>query len=550
MAVRNIDVRPSLVQLLVAAVLLCWATFASAQDWTYRARPGDTLWDLGARYLKANVPWQQLQAHNRISDPYRLAPGLTLRFPIAWLRVQPAPARVVALRGPVQVSDPVNGTRPLQADMLLPIGSQLQTGDDASVTLSFADDSRLQLRENSLLQLDKLSSYGTTGMVDTRMRLQRGRSSNQVTPARGPASRYIITAPTATSSVRGTLFRVNAGDEDSAATTEVVEGRVQVGNRAGKRLINAGHATLIPAPGTAPAAARPLLPPPQLMEAQLRLQSLPLLAAWQPMDAARGYRVEVVPAATPDILLFAREVSTPQIRIDNLPPGQLRLLVRAIDADEVEGLDAARDFSVPDGLPAPLTIAPLHGQTVHQLQPRFQWAKVAGATGTVLQIADNADFRNPLLEQQTSTQHLRIGSPLPAGSYFWRLASIDGDSAPGRYGQALPLQLSDAPATTPLDSAKDSKGRLTLRWPADAAAERYRVQVSRKADFSRLLLDEHVDTPEVAFKQPWRGGTLHVRVQAIEEDGYAGAFSAPQQIQLRCRLCYGVGAGVLLLLAL
>ena len=159
MAVRNIDVRPSLVQLLVAAVLLCWATFASAQDWTYRARPGDTLWDLGARYLKANVPWQQLQAHNRISDPYRLAPGLTLRFPIAWLRVQPAPARVVALRGPVQVSDPVNGTRPLQADMLLPIGSQLQTGDDASVTLSFADDSRLQLRENSLLQLDQLSSH-------------------------------------------------------------------------------------------------------------------------------------------------------------------------------------------------------------------------------------------------------------------------------------------------------------------------------------------------------------------------------------------------------
>lgn len=550
MTVTNIGVRPSPLQLLAAALLLCWATLANAEDWTYRARPGDTLWDLSTRYLKSDVQWQQLQAHNRIADPYRLAPGQSLRFPIAWLRVQPAPARVVALRGQAQVSDPRNGTRPVQVDMLLPIGSQLQTGDDASVTLSFADDSRLQLRENSLLQLDQLSSYGATGMVDTRMRLQRGRNSNQVTPARGPASRYIITTPTATSSVRGTLFRVNAGDQDRPAATEVLQGRVQVGNRAGQRLIGGGHATLIRAPGTAPAQAHALLPAPQLLQAQLRLQPLPLLAAWQSMPAAKHYRVEVVLAATPDVVLFAREVSDPRIRIDSLPPGQLRLLVRAVDTDDVEGLDAEHDFAVPEGLPAPLTLSPLHGQTVHQLQPRFRWAKVAGATGSVLQIADNPDFLQPVVEQQASSQQLRIHSPLPAGSYFWRLASVDGDNSPGRYGQALPLQLSDAPVATPLDTAKDHKGLLTLRWPADGAARHYRVQISRKPDFSRLLLDEHVDTPEIAFKQPWRGGTLHVRVQSIEDDGYAGTFSTPQQIQLRCRLCYGVGAGALLMLAL
>ncbi|MGE8225252.1 MAG: FecR family protein, partial [Stenotrophomonas sp.] len=180
---RNTAVRPSLLLLLATVLLFCWAGIASAQDWNYRARPGDTLWDLGARYLKNDVQWQQLQAHNQISDPYRLVPGQTLRFPIIWLRVQPAPARVAALRGQVQVSDPVNGSRPLQADMLLPIGTQLQTGEDASVTLVFADDSRLQLRENSQLQLDQLSSYGATGMVDTRVRLQRGRSSSHVTPA-------------------------------------------------------------------------------------------------------------------------------------------------------------------------------------------------------------------------------------------------------------------------------------------------------------------------------------------------------------------------------
>ena len=547
---RNTNVRPSLLQLLLAAFLLCWATVASAQDWTYRARPGDTLWDLGARYLKADVPWQRLQAHNQIDDPYRLAPGQNLRFPISWLRVQPAPARVLAMRGHAEASDPVNGTRPLQAGMLLTIGSRVQTGDDASVTLGFADDSRLQLRENSQLQLDQLSSYGATGMVDTRIRLQRGRSSSQVTPARGPASRYIITAPTATSSVRGTLFRVNAGDENSPASTEVVEGHVQVGNQGGQRVIDAGHATLVRATGTAPTQQQKLSAPPALLESQLRLQPLPLLAAWQPVDGATRYRVEIVLAAAPDVQLFAREVSAPQIQIDTLPPGQLRLLVRAVDADGVEGLDAERDFSVPEGLPAPLTLAPTHGQTLHQLQPRFEWAKVADATGTVLQVADNPAFVQPLIEQTSRSQQLRISHPLAAGGYFWRVASLDAQGAPGRYGQALPLQLSDAPLATPLQSDTVHKGQLTLRWPADSDAGHYRVQIARDADFSRLLLDRQTDAPEVSFKRPWRGGNLHVRVQSIADDGYAGMFSTPQQIQLSCRLCYGLGAGALLLLAL
>lgn len=537
-------------QLLLAALLFCSATVASAQDWTYRARPGDTLWDLGARYLKANVRWQQLQAHNQIDDPYRLAPGQSLRFPIRWLRVQPAPARVLALRGHAETNDSAHGTRPLQQGMLLTIGSVVRTGDDASVTLGFADDSRLQLRENSQLLLDQLSSYGATGMVDTRIRLQRGRSSSQVTPARGPASRYIITAPTATSSVRGTLFRVNAGDQNSPASTEVVEGHVQVGNQGGQRVIDAGHASLVRAAGTAPSQPQALPPAPALLDSQLRLQPLPLLAAWQPVAGATRYRVEVVLAATPDVQLFAREVSALQIQIDTLPPGQLRLLVRAVDADGVEGLDAARDFSVPEGLPAPLTLAPMHGQTLHQLQPRFEWAKVADATGTVLQIADNASFAQPLIEQASRSQQLRIPRPLPAGGYFWRVASLDPQGAPGRYGQALPLQLSDAPLTTPLQSEKLHKGQLTLRWPADSDAHHYRVQIARDAGFSRLLLDQQTDTPEVSFKRPWRGGNLHIRVQSIADDGYAGMFSTPQQIQLPCRLCYGAGVGALLLLAL
>lgn len=42
-------------RLLMLLALLLPAFPLLAQDWTYRVRPGDTLWDLGARYLKPSV---------------------------------------------------------------------------------------------------------------------------------------------------------------------------------------------------------------------------------------------------------------------------------------------------------------------------------------------------------------------------------------------------------------------------------------------------------------------------------------------------------------
>lgn len=134
---------------LLCALLLL-PTVAAAQDWNYRVRPGDTLWDLGGVYLKPSVRWQQLQQHNRIDNPYQLPPGQLLRFPISWLRIEPAPARVLSVRGKVELSGADGrATRAILAGEQLHIGDTIETEGDSSVTLEFADASRLQLREYS-----------------------------------------------------------------------------------------------------------------------------------------------------------------------------------------------------------------------------------------------------------------------------------------------------------------------------------------------------------------------------------------------------------------
>lgn len=531
--------------LLCALCLLPAA--AGAQDWNYRVRPGDTLWDLGGVYLKANVPWQQLQQHNRIDNPYRLPPGQLLRFPIGWLRVEPVPARVLAVRGKVElIAADGSANRPLRAGEQLHIGDSVQTLADASATLEFADASRLQLREYSRLRLDQLSRYGRTGMVDTRVRLQQGRASNRVTPARGPASRYIIDAPTATSSVRGTVFRVSAGEGAQAGATEVLEGKVQVGNPHGQRLVRPGQASRSMSAERAPEAVSGLLPAPQLRTDASRLGPLPVLLAWQPVDGADHYRIEVVQADTPEILLFATTTERTEQAIGDLPPGALRVLLRAVDAQGVEGIDASADVLLSDQPPPPLTISPLQDQVVNGDRPRFRWSQAPDAASSVLQIADEPQFLRPLREQSSHGTDLRLQAPLPPGQYYWRVASRDGQGHQGRYGQALSLQLTDAPIDPALQPPEAADGQLTLRWQAGSQGQRYRVQVDRRGDFSAPLVDATVEQPQVSFKRPW-SGTLHVRVQYIDDDGHAGDFSPAQQVKLPCRLCYGAGGGALLL---
>ena len=73
------------------------------------------------------MSWEELQNHNAIANPYRLPPGQVLRFPIAWLRVEPAPARVVAVRGQVDVSAGGEPAAAVREGMRLPIGSHIQS---------------------------------------------------------------------------------------------------------------------------------------------------------------------------------------------------------------------------------------------------------------------------------------------------------------------------------------------------------------------------------------------------------------------------------------
>lgn len=524
-------------------LLLACSPLASAEDWSYRIRPGDTIWDLAGEYLKPGIPWQRLQAHNGISNPYQLPPGSTVRFPLAWLHLQPARARVIAVRGQALVDGIGSGKAvPATEGMQLGVGALLRTARDATLTLEFADHTRLLLQGGSELRLDRLSQYGKSGMVDTRLRLQRGRITNSVTPSNGASPAFIVDTPNATSAVRGTRFRVNA--EESRTQTEVTEGSVAVGAGSRNSLVKHGYGAVVAAGQATPIRAVPLLPAPDLSGVPATLNGARAEVKWRALEQARRYRVQASNTATFDTLVADLETTDPLANLPVLQDGAYFLRVRAVDAQGLEGYDATTRF-VAETLPEPpFAIAPKADSLVREVQPEFHWADVADAAGYRFELADNAGFERPLSFQEKGTR-TRAPQALAPGRYYWRIASDASNGRQGPYSDSIAFTVQPLPEAGEIEDETGDSRSVTFHWRAGEAGQRYRFQLSRSPDFKHTRIDQVVDQSQITLPK-LRAGTWYLRAQAIGSDGYEAPFPPAQRVKVPCGVCKGIAAGGML----
>jgi hypothetical protein len=272
----------------LAAILLAVGP-ARAQPtsvWLYSARPGDTIGDLSRTHLTDWQRWPELQAINRIEDAKRIPPGWILRFLVDWLRAVPAEARPVAVEPPAQVRDAGQPAwQPLAVDRPLGDGAAVATGPDGSVTLRFADGSRMLVPGGTTIVLERLRRLDGTPLADSAFRLEQGR----VVPTDVPSgSRMAVRSPPATTSVRGTSFRLALDQGAAELDTEVLTGCVTVAAQGRDRPVGGGFGTTTRA-GEVPRAAVPLLPPPDVARIPPRVERVPFAVELGPLAGAVGY---------------------------------------------------------------------------------------------------------------------------------------------------------------------------------------------------------------------------------------------------------------------
>jgi len=534
---------------LIAVTAYAPHTFAAPADWNYRVRPGDNLWDLAARYLKPDVSWQKLQDYNQVADPLHLPPGSTMHFPVGWLRQGPAPATVVAVIGHATAKPSGDAPAvPVITGMSVGYGTELDTEADTSLTLQLADGSRVLLQANSALVLDRLSAYGRTGMVDTRIRLKRGRVNSDVTPLNGSAARFTVSTPNTISSVRGTHFRVVADDSDGSARTEVVGGHVDVGNNTRHVMVNGGRGVATAAGGK-PGEPQTLLAGPSVDCPTQPVVQSPAQIHWKPLDGAANYRVQVAPNDRFEALVLDAVVDATQTTLPSLPDGPHAIRVRGIDADRMEGLDTTCTFVIAAHPQPPLIIEPQPNSKVRATRPPFRWTESVEADSYAWQLSTDEDFHQLLASNDTVRgSDVRAPQPLPYGHYVWRIASRDKDGKLGPYTAAMPFDLVPEPPAPEPGAPKREHGDFVLSWPGGTPGQRYHIQLARKADFADVAVDQTLDQPELSLRK-LPHGRWYARVQTIDTDGYAGPWGAVQRTRVPCAACRwaAAGGGVVLL---
>lgn len=504
---------------------------AAASEWLYTVRPGDNLWNITERHLKHIRYWKRLWTLNQVEDPWRILPGTRLRIPLDWVKLRPAPARVLDIRGQV-FARRANQQQAIAAvpGMELATGDQLTTGPQSSATIEFGDRSSMLVESESELVFDMLRAYGDSGFVDTRVRLNRGGTEHKVSPRPGrDTPRYEIITPAATSVVRGTLYRMDAARDQDASATEVLGGLVKIEAAGQSRLVPEGFGVVARRDAPPPVPKR-LLPAPVFGERPAPFERVPVRLELPAVEGAAAYRLQVADTQQFLTLRYDAVLATPRVGDINLPDGDYILRLRGIDATGLEGLDAYQGFSIDARPEPPILVSPAPAAQFGTDQVELAWARPEGAVAFHLQVAREATFAQPLVDiQDVDKAGYVLDGLTDPGLYHWRLATRDASGETGPFSDPQSFKrLVDAPVFEASDVAKDE---VTFRWARGLPGDSYELQVARDAAFTDILETQRVSEPTHRITRP-ESGVYFLRVRTIDQAGDPGPFGATQRIEI------------------
>jgi len=405
---------------------------SQAEEWIYTTRPNDTLWDISKKYLKNVSYWERLQTHNTVDIAKHLSPGTKLRIPLEWLKIEAAPAIVVSVTGNVSLKTSDNAsTKSLTSKQTVSIGDRVTTGDNGSALIQFADGSNLLVQKNSQVIFNTLSAYGETGMVDTQLRLQKGRVETAVKPLRGSFSRYEITTPAAVAAVRGTKFRVAYTNKNEIMASEVVKGNISVEAEGIVQSLNKGFGS-ITEKGKAPQPPVQLLNKPDLTALPAKIRRLPFIFQWPSLNDAGQYRIQISPAQHAESLSIEALNDSAEYSLNTLEDGQYILRVRGLDKNDLEGFNAEHLFSIDTNFPIVTLINPVNKPELTNELLAFEWTQEQGAVTYHLQVATDTEFKNIVHDEVTNLNIVKLKEDLAENSYYWRVIAVDNEGHEGK----------------------------------------------------------------------------------------------------------------------
>lgn len=498
----------------------------TAQEWHYTLRPADKLQDVGKKFLNNRYSWTDIVHYNHIDNIASVEPGSIIRIPMQWLKHQPKPAKVMSISGSAQIKR-INSTvfNTIKSNMPVYVGDEIATRN-GTVLIKLADGSIVRLEKNSNLVFNKLSHFGKTGMVDTRIRLKKGTVSSEVSPL-VKGSRYEITTPSAVAAVRGTKFRLESSQKDTKI--EVTEGSVDFSHRHGKTIVQAGEGARIKQGSTT--IERSLLPAAPTAQFEDRvITDLPATLKWKDQQNAQAYRYELTDKN--NTRLQSAKLDKPNVNLDHVNNGNYKIALRAIDNKGFEGIDATTDLSVNIPSETAELLKPLDSSILDIRKPAFSWKNKDSSTLSKLEIAYEDDFSNILTNFNFEPlNRTTLQKDLPPGEYFWHVLTLSDDMRTSA-SETRKLTVLGRLKPVRILSVNYIDNQVGLFWMSVDYAERYVLQISNSSSFQKILKEETLDKTKAHLRLT-PGKRYYARVKAVGDERFTSDFGPVKELFIK-----------------
>jgi predicted phage tail protein len=196
------------------------------------------------------------------------------------------------------------------------------------------------------------------------------------------------------------------------------------------------------------------------------------------------------------------------------------------------------EFEIKDLPPSiPALVSPANQALGQELTGILQWEDVATANNYRVQVSESSSFSTLVVDQGSLVDNqFSYTLPKSGTKYYWRVMASNGAgnsswSSIWSFTTKTSVQVPGIPVLSA--PAKDSSipvGKTTFSWNTVSGAEKYRLQVSKEAQFNSPTYDVYNlpgTSVELDVKDP---GTYYWRVSASNQGG-SGAFSAASTFQ-------------------
>lgn len=481
-------------------------------EWTYTVDAEDTVQDIAKRFLTKGIPSSRILRHNNLVDADELETGDTIKLPLSWLQQQPEPARAASVSGQVMLLSGRNGRkRPLTSGALIRVGDEI-ISHSGSTSVELADGSVIRLSPNSRLAFNRLTRYGKSGMVDTRLRLNDGELETQVEPFLEDGSRFEIETPSAVAAVRGTMFTLQT--DPTGTDLRVTDGTVAFGPRGKTRVIPEGYSARVANGGSGDMSIRRLPPAPEMNQLPAQITQLPESLSWEPNGAPR-YRINIFEADTGRWIQSSTQDAT-DYKLDLLDNGKYQIQLAALDSRGIAGMPGIVDFEVDLQARAAELTMPAPGEAVNDDMPEFRWQLRGKNEVARIEIAEDESFSNVIATSEWAPDQQGLPSrPLSPGKYYWRVVTEAGGNSVAT-SEIRTVVINGTLPPVRIISVNYVDNQVRVFWEKVHTASEYRLQLSEEPTFRNIVKEaELADTTAALRLLP--GRRYFVRLKALSD---------------------------------